>query len=87
MTDLDAVLADPVIAPAKPRRQLERFAVQLLLLAVPALRGQDQRRSRLVHQDAVGFVHDRELQAPQQQALVDRGSRKRIDLRGDRSEP
>ena len=32
--------------------------------------GEDQRRARLVDKDAVGFVHDREMQAAQEQSLM-----------------
>ena len=31
---------------------------------------EDQRRARLVDEHAIGFIHDREMQAAQEQALM-----------------
>jgi hypothetical protein len=85
--DLDAVRADAEIAVRELRGEGERLAVQGLFLPQARLRGQNERRARLVHQHAVGLVDDRELQAPQQEPLHAVVSRERLDSGGDHPRP
>src|SRR6185312_14951911 len=70
VVDLHPGIANGELAACKLARQVERLPVHRLLLPLARLAGKDERRARLVNQDAVSFVHDGEREAAQDEALA-----------------
>ena len=60
-----------ILAGRQTAGDVERRVVEAGLVSRSLLHaGEDQRRARLVDEHAVGFIHDREMQAAQEQALT-----------------
>ena len=71
--DADAglvMLEDEILTLLELPREIQRFAVQTLQAGIAGIAGDDERRARLVHQDAVHLVDDGEGQSAQREVAV-----------------